>query len=105
MGVGHNWNWDPRPDLVSDHELWELLLTQVVRDEETGWLLNACRCSGCTLEWNGTMLKLVPLIDPTLGFDSEEDWHDFRSKWLVPNSQAITNALRQLTQLALKREA
>ena len=94
--VAHDWRWDPRPDLVSDHELWKLLLTQVVDDEETGLTLNGARCAGCTLKWENGTYHIVPIIDPRLGFDSEQDWLEFREKWLVPMGRQIAAYLRQL---------
>ena len=91
-----NWDWDPRPDLVSDHRLWEVLLTQIVDDEAAGWVLNASRCDGATLRWDNGMYHIVPIIDPRLGFDSEEDWREFREKWLMPMKQQIVSYLKKL---------
>ncbi|ACV58115.1 hypothetical protein [Alicyclobacillus acidocaldarius] len=94
--MAHDWRWDPRPDLVSDHRLWEVLLTQVVNDDATGWTLNAARCGGATLRWDNGMYHIVPIIDPRLGFDSQEDWQSFREKWLVPMGKQIAKALKSL---------
>ncbi|WP_156040132.1 hypothetical protein [Alicyclobacillus macrosporangiidus] len=98
------WRMDPRPDLVMDHALWHLLLSEIVQDEELGWTLNGARCAGCRLVWHKGRLKLEPILDPKLGFDNESDWLEFRDKWLVPMQARIADALRRLAQ-ARQRQA
>ncbi|WP_041708619.1 hypothetical protein [Alicyclobacillus acidocaldarius] len=93
----HGWAWDPRPDLQLDHDLWKLLLTEIVTDEELGWVLNGARCAGCRLVWNGRQYRIEPTIDPRLGFNDEEEWSDFREKYLVPSAQQIQKVLKLLT--------
>ncbi|ACV57536.1 hypothetical protein [Alicyclobacillus acidocaldarius] len=65
-------------------------------DEAAGWVLNASRCDGATLRWDNGMYHIVPIIDPRLGFDSEEDWREFREKWLMPMKQQIVSYLKKL---------
>ncbi|WP_304459618.1 hypothetical protein [Alicyclobacillus sendaiensis] len=42
------------------------------------------------------MYHIVPIIDPRLGFDSEQDWLEFREKWLMPMKQQIVSYLKKL---------
>lgn len=97
-GMAPTWRMDPRPDLIADHDLWELLLTKVVQDDELGWVLNGARCAGCRLVWDKDRLKLEPILNPKLGFDNESDWLELRDKWLAPMQTRIADALRRLAQ-------
>ncbi|WP_237699881.1 hypothetical protein [Alicyclobacillus acidocaldarius] len=102
MGISdwhaHDWRWDPRSELTLDHDVWELLLTKVVDDEEIGWILNGARCAGCRLFLTDGHYRIEPTIDPKRGFDTKEDWEEFRRQWLLPNAGKITAALRKLEE-------
>jgi len=51
------------------------------------------------------MYHIVPIIDPRIGFDSEEDWLEFREKWLMPMKVEITQALKRLAQVTRLEDA
>ena len=48
------------------------------------------------MRWDNGMYHIVPIIDPRLGFDSEQDWLEFREKWLMPMKQQIVSYLKKL---------
>lgn len=57
------------------------------------------------MRWENGMYHIVPIIDPRLGFDSEQDWLEFREKWLLSMKVEITQALKRLAQATRLEDA
>lgn len=84
---------DPRPDLVDDSVLWSFLLRRV----EDQWFWHGLRCVGFRLIQDQRGLILRPTIgDIRLGFETEQEYIDFRHQWLLPRKEEISNTLRKI---------
>jgi hypothetical protein len=87
---------DPRPDLVSDHSLWDELLAGAARldsDDPNGVFgaLHGIRCCGARLVPRNTAgWKLER------GEMSPTEWRENREKWLMPHRMKITHMLDRL---------
>lgn len=93
---------DPRPDLIEDSELWTTVLR--IADSNLVGVLNAMRCGGTRLVKKKGKYKLEPIIDPKIGWGSEEEYHRVCNKWLLPIAIELTNLFAQIDD-AIAKEA
>lgn len=83
---------DPRPDLPEDSQLWSYLLQR----SEDKWFWNAVRCAGFRLVQDRGSFILQPTIDNQLGFDNEQAYQEFRTRWMLPRKDEIQETLRKI---------
>lgn len=85
---------DPRPDLVQDTELWEVVLTAAVEDPDLYWFLHGLRCGGARLMQRPTgALKIN--YKPLLGIWEEDV---LLKEWLMPRRTRIARLFRQVKE-------
>jgi len=105
---------DPRPDITEDSHLWANLLQMAAeQDKEAGrvygehdnticGVLNGFRCNGTRLK-AGSMRgegiwSLQPDFEPTEAWESQEEYDDFKKRYLGPYGTLLINLLRELTK-------
>lgn len=105
---------DPRPDLQEDAEKWTALLKAAdEKDRGAGrvygeidticGILNSFRCGGTRLRAGKVagqqMWVLKADIDPTgqTAWDSQEEYNDFRTRYLQPWGDVLPELLNELT--------
>ena len=84
---------DPRQDLSEDSVLWSYLLHRV----EDPWFWHGLRCVGFRLVQDQRGFILSPTIgDARTGFETEQEYLDFRRQWLLPRKQEVADTLRKI---------
>jgi len=85
--MGH----DPRPELIEDHERWEVLLLVAERacvdDRTLVHVLHTMRCLGAGLVEEGAGLRIVP------GEILAAEYGALKAKWLIPHLRELSDVL------------
>ena len=85
--MGH----DPRPELIEDHERWEVLLLiaerSCVGDRTLVNIMHVLRCLGAGLVKDDKGLRIVP------GEIETAEYGALKAKWLVPHLGEIKDVL------------
>lgn len=99
---------DPRPDLSSDHRLWQRILKAAhnLPDEKAAFelvcILNGIRSGGTLLMKGKDSFVFRPLIDdpndPGKGWASQEEYEYMRDKYMKPHLNNIKVLLAVLKQ-------
>ncbi|KLU66322.1 hypothetical protein DEAC_c17210 [Desulfosporosinus acididurans] len=71
---------DPRPDLVRDHRLWEIVLYNCwhLKENDLYFLLHGIRCGGAEITKTQTSYTLMP------GEWSDTEWDEIKRNNLSP---------------------
>jgi len=93
---------DPRPELEEDHEWWLTLMYQIEREQLAFfWGL---RAMSYRIRRHEKGLRLVATIDPTIGFESEDDMMGYQKEVLIPRASQIRDVLAHLYREVEKAE-
>ena len=95
------WQFDPRPDIADDHELWSKLLMNaraLYGNDPHGLYgaLHGLRCLGACLTLQGDVLRLS-------GGDIGAEYPKLRETWLVPHAEQLRRLLKDLGALLGRR--
>ena len=87
---------DPRPDLATDHDLWQIVL-ELAREtsDQVYGVLHGLRCGGTTLFWRQDG-KLHLDYQSVLDFMDKDT---LLSQWLRPLTAEITQVIRTAEQM------
>lgn len=95
---------DPRPDLIEDHALWELLLANAAKvNHELFVTLDGFRCGGTRIKKGKKVWYVLrPDIDSTgnLAWKSQSEYEEARDIYLKPHLDDLIVLLKQLKKEA-----
>jgi len=88
--IRSQYQYDPRPDLTEDSQLWEKILKIAeARDEKAYNILHGFRCGGAKLEVKNNKVIMQPRIGENHLWQSQQEYNKDRKEWLMPLRESI----------------
>jgi len=89
--------YDPRPDLEDDTELWQLVLKEAKKvGSQLYGNLHGYRCSGANLKRKGNNLKLITKHLIGNEWKNKQEWLKDREEYLLPYKEEITEIFQKV---------
>ena len=88
---------DPRPDLISDTELWARFLVIVKSvDEQLAFALHGFRCAGARLIKQPTGYVIRPEFNKNSLWETQTEYEEYKKVFLVTHTVKIIECLNRL---------
>ena len=88
--IRSEYQYDPRPDLKEDSQLWEKILKIAEGiDEKAYHILHGFRCGGAKLEIKNGKINMKPRIGKNHLWQSQMEYNKDRKEWLMPLRESI----------------
>ena len=88
--IRSEYQYDPRPDLTEDSQLWKKILKIAeITDEKAYHILHGFRCGGAKLEIKNNKVNMKPRIGEDYLWQSQEEYNKDRKEWLMPLRESI----------------
>ena len=88
---------DPRPDLISDTELWTKFLIIVKSvDEQLAFTLHGLRCAGARLIKQPTGYVIRPEFNKNSLWETQAEYEEYKKVFLISHTNKIIECLNKL---------